>query len=492
MSTTTPTQDIRDAVRRCRQEQQAWERLPLRQRLRPVGALRRLLVRDADRLADAVARDVGKPAVDALAAEVLPLADACLFLERAAPRLLRPRRIPGRDRPIWLWGQTDTVHRRPRGLVAVIGTWNYPVFLNGVQIAQALTAGNGVVWKPSEVAPASAAVLTGLLNETGFPRGLVQTLDATRQAGHDLLDADIDHVVFTGAAATGRAIAEHLGRRLVSSTLELSGCDAMFVLDDADVDLAARSAWFGATLNQGQTCIAVRRSLVHRSLYPTFVHRLEALAARAQPGRLALAAQAEQARRLVREAVAEGARLVQAPGGANQAELCLPAVLVDVRPEMAVFREASFAPLLAVVPFDTLDEAQRLDRQCPYGLGASVFTRHPARAERLAAQLRTGVVTVNDVIVATAHPAAPFGGRGQSGWGVTQGAEGLLEMTVPQAVSVREGSFRPHLDMADRPDAAQQRELAQALLEAGHAPSLGQRVRAWTRLAYLQLKMLKK
>jgi acyl-CoA reductase-like NAD-dependent aldehyde dehydrogenase len=368
-------------------------------------------------------------------------------------------------------------------VVGIISTWNYPLFLNGVQIAQALTAGNGVVWKPSEVAPASATVLLELLGRAGFSDGLVQTLPATREAGQELLEADIDHVVFTGSAATGRVIAETLGRRLISSTLELSGCDAMFVLDDADVNLAARSAWFGATTNRGQTCIAVRRALVHRSLYPAFTKTLQSLAANAPPLPLALPAQARQAERLVRDAVAEGARLLPSPGAANTngpADGFAPAVVVDARPEMALWREASFAPLLAVMPFDSVEEALQSDAQCPYGLSASVFTRNPARAARLADRLRTGVVTVNDVIVPTAHPAAPFGGRAQSGWGVTQGAEGLLEMTVPQVVSVRSGSFRPHLDMAAGPSQA---EMARALLEFFHGATLARRLRGLARLA---------
>src|SRR5207302_6832547 len=139
-------------------------------------------------------------------------------LEREAPRLLRPHAVPGRLRPLWLFGQGDVVHRRPRGVVGLIGTWNYPVFLNGVALAQALTAGNGVVWKPSEVAPASAQVLFDLFTRAGYPEGLFHKMPATREGGPELLEADIDHVVFTGGAPAGRQIATRLGPRLISST----------------------------------------------------------------------------------------------------------------------------------------------------------------------------------------------------------------------------------------------------------------------------------
>src|SRR5579883_2883264 len=127
---------IDEKVRRLRRAQQAWAETPIGKRLRAVNALRHLLVRDGDALCASVAADIGKPVDETLAAEVLPLADACLFLERQAGRLLRARRIPGSSRPLWLFGQSDVVHRRPRGVLGIIGTWNYPLYLNGVQIVQ--------------------------------------------------------------------------------------------------------------------------------------------------------------------------------------------------------------------------------------------------------------------------------------------------------------------------------------------------------------------
>src|SRR5262245_16421603 len=131
MSTISTSPDISEAVRRCRRQQEAWASLPIGRRLQPVRALRRQLVAECDRLCDAAARDVAKPADEALGGELLPLADALRFLERQAARLLRPRRVPVGQRPLWLWGQSDTVHRRPHGVVGIIGTWNYPLYLNG-------------------------------------------------------------------------------------------------------------------------------------------------------------------------------------------------------------------------------------------------------------------------------------------------------------------------------------------------------------------------
>jgi acyl-CoA reductase-like NAD-dependent aldehyde dehydrogenase len=465
---------LSDITARCRRAQFEWENLPGSDWLRPVREFRYLLVQESSRLCEAVRVDIGKPTDEVLAGELLPLAEACRFLERRATRILKSRRVSSGQRPLWLWGQTDRVYRRPRGLVGIIGTWNYPVFLNGVQILQALTAGNGVIWKPSELGPSSARVISELLERAGYPSDLVHVLPATRQAGEELANADIDHVVFTGSSRTGRKLAETLGRRLVSSTMELSGCDAMFVLDDADVNLAAQAAWFSATANKGQTCISSRRAFVHRSLYQPFLDALKPLAEAAPPMSLALDSQVEQAERLVQEAISEGAFTVGGNGSQPGTTECSPRIVADARPEMAVCQEASFAPIVAVLPFDRLEDALRMDGECTYGLGASIFTNSVGRASEVARRLRVGMVVINDVIVPTAHPATPFGGRRESGWGVTQGAEGLLEMTIPQVVSVKSGRFRPHyMGAIGKPFLSANG--FQGMLEWAHARSFGQR-----------------
>ncbi len=482
ITTNIPAGPLSEVLQRGRQQQQAWARLPVPQRLRPVRKFRHLLVEQSDTLCAAVARDLNKPADEVLAGEILPIAEACRFLLREARRLLRPRRTSFRQRPLWLWGQSDTVHRRPRGVVGIIGTWNYPIFLNCVQILQALTAGNAVIWKPSEVAPASADAVTDLFAEAGFPQDLLQVLPATREAGLELANAEIDHVVFTGSSTTGRKLAETLGRRLISSTMELSGCDAMFVLDDANIDLAARAAWFGSTVNRGQTCIAARRAIVQRTVYQPFIEALKSLSATAAPMPLALQSQVQQADRLVRDAQAQGATVLQENSTKNgHSDSCAPTIVVDAKPDMALCQEASFAPLLSVLPFDSVEEALEIDTQCPYALGASIFTGTPERGLRMAAHLRAGLVSVNDVVVPIAHPATPFGGRGESGWGVTQGPEGLLEMTIPQVVSVRGGTFRPHYGAATGTP-PMPAEGFRALLQWGHGATFGKRWKGFFQL----------
>ena len=451
---------FREKVAQARSAQVNWSRLPIKQRLGPVRRLRISISERADALCEAVRADIGRPAVEVLATELLPAAAALRFLEQRAERVLAPHRVGWRLRPIWLMGCRDLIHRRAWGVVGVIGTWNYPIYLNVGPIAQALVAGNAVLWKPSENAPRTADLLHTLFLEAGFSAELFQKLPATREAGPELAEAEVDRIVFTGSETVGRRLAGRLGERLIPSTLELSGCDAMFVLADADVELAAKAAWFGVTLNRGQTCIAVRRIFIQRTRYEAFWEVLRKLNPNAEPMETVTASQVEQAQRLIEDAVKRGARpfaFALQNGDAKEkaiarANVINPTFLLETPADAAICREACFAPLAAIIPFDTIEQALSLARQCSFGLGSSIFSANVNGAQTLACRIPAGSVTINDLLAPTAHPATPFGGRGTSGWGVTQGAEGLLEMTVPQVVTVRSGKFRPHFEDAIKPD----------------------------------------
>ncbi len=481
-----------------RTAQESWARVSVRDRLRSVRNLRALLVSRADDICAAELADVNRSTTDVVSTDLLPTAAALKFLEKRAAKLLAPKRISWWDQPTWLMGNRDAIHHRPWGAVGVIGTWNYPVYLNVVQIAQALVAGNAVLWKPSELVPRTSDITRELFRAAGFPTELLQMLPATREAGPRLAETDVDHVVFTGSDAVGRKLASRLGERLIPSTLELSGCDAMFVLPDADLRMAARAAWFGLTLNRGQTCIAVRRIFVPRDKLDAFTAALAPLV-RSVPLPLVMEAQKAQAMRLLEDATSRGATILSNPspqppplsgkgekedsvltppprsgegaGGRGSSPSLAPTFLVNVPADAALCREACFSPVAGIIPYDTIDNAVSLAKQSPFGLSASVFTADPDKAQELAALIPSGSVVVNDVMAPTAHPAAPFGGRGASGWGVTQGADGLLAMTVPQVVTVHKGTFRPHFDEAANPDPATS-EIIRGLLTWTHARGL--------------------
>ena len=487
-------------VTAARVAQEAWANRTVHDRLRHVRNLRALLVERMADIGAAIHADIGRPAIEIAGSEVLPTTAALKFLEKHAARILASRRVSWR--PVWLVGCRDAVHYRAWGVVGVIGTWNYPLYLNLGQIVPALVAGNAVLWKPSENTPRTAEVVHQLFRDAGFPPDLLQTLPATREAGPQLAEADVDHIVFTGSDVVGRKLAARLGERLIPSTLELSGCDAMFVFADADIEMVAKGIWFGLTINRGQTCVAVRRIFVQRAKYDSLIAALKPLFERAEPLGLVMASQVTHAERLIQDAVKRGAtvlakqptpnpslqggeqepsRAADAPGLSASGSPSLqgggwgggmpsiaPTLLLNTPADAAICREACFAPVAAVIPFDTLEDALSLAKQSPFGLSASVFSADVAAAEVFAARIPSGSVVINDLLAPTAHPGTPFGGRGASGWGVTQGPEGLLAMTSPQVVTVHKGTTRQHLDDAVKPDPATG-ELLNGLIRLTHA-----------------------
>lgn len=472
-------------VAACRAAQFEWSRRTVAERLKPIRKLRHLLVERSSEICDTVRAEIGRPDVEVIGTELLPTAAAMKFLLKEAGSILKPRRV--RSTPIWLIGSRDVVHRRPWGIVGIIGTWNYPIYLNVIQIAQALVVGNGVLWKPSEVAPRTADLIHRLFLDAGIPPALLQKLPATREGGAQLAEADVDHVVFTGSDRVGRKLAARLGERLIPSTLELSGIDAMFVLEDADMAMALHAVWFGVTLNRGQTCIAVRRVFVPRKMLSEgFLERFLEFSGSSKRKSASRSALPNNQREWI-QALLDAAkthtgmriRVMHSPwpstADAPNQIIDAPVFLISPDATPAICREPVFGPVATFIPYDSIDHAIALSAQCPFGLSASIFTKDIAKAKELASRIRAGSVIINDALAPTAHPDTPFGGRGDAGWGVTQGREGLLGMTVPQVVTVRKGSFRPHFDDAANPDPATATILG-GLLKASHGGSFRSRL----------------
>ncbi|MBV9812283.1 MAG: aldehyde dehydrogenase family protein, partial [Acetobacteraceae bacterium] len=434
-----------EALAAARAAQPAWAAIPLAQRLALLGRVRRTIARDPAPLLASLSHK--RPDADTLAAELLPLADAIRFLERAAPGLLRPRALHG-GRPLWLSGVAASIRREPVGVVLILAPANFPLMLPGIQTVQALAAGNAVCVKPAPGCAAPMRALAEMLHRAGLPADVLHILSEDTATGATASAAGFDLIVLTGSAATGQAVLAATAAALTPAIMELSGCDPMFVLPSADLALVADCLAFALRLNDGATCIAPRRVYVPEHRIPALESALrERLAGRAHiPPPAAVA-----------DAIAEAQRA--------GARVCGPLVVHPskaARSALRLFRDDLFAPVVSLIPVGSTEEALAADRACPYALGASVFGA-PAEARALVPRLRAGSVVVNDVIVPTADPRLPFGGRGRSGFGVTRGAEGLLALTVAKAVSVRRGRFRPHLRRPTPSDAAMLRALLQLL-----------------------------
>jgi acyl-CoA reductase-like NAD-dependent aldehyde dehydrogenase len=442
------------AMTAARAAQSRWSRTTLTRRLELIRDLRRLIAEHASQLAEASACVRQRPALESLTAEVLPLAEACRFLEREAGRVLAARRLGGGGRPLWLAGVRSEIHREPLGVVLIIGPGNYPLLLPGVQLVQALAAGNAVLIKPGIGGTPAVQALAELVFRAGFDPQLVALLPESIEAARCAISARPDKVLFTGSAATGEKILGQLAPHVIPATMELSGCDAVIIRADADLDLVVRALAFGLRLNAGATCMSPKRVLVHRSIATELEGRLAQNLCRRRgnesrpsihsPGLLTSAA-TERLRPVLEDALARGAHLIA--GEINDdGSVTIPLVLGGVSPSSRLLREDIFAPVLALVTVANDHEAVSRANDCRFALAASIFTRDESTARLLAARINAGAVTINDLIIPTADARLPFGGRGRSGFGVTRGAEGLLDLTAPKVVTVSRGKFRPAFD----------------------------------------------
>lgn len=435
----------------------SWPELNLRERLGWVARFRRLVARHERRVCKAIEDDIGKSRFEAVVSDVAPLLAACRWVERRGAGLLGDRHVSGA--PWWMGVRGPRVIERrvAVGRVLIIGVWNYPVQILGIQLVQALAAGNRVVVKPSERAARSQGLLVELAREAGLPPGVLEVAPATREEGARLVAEEaFEHIVFTGSTETGEKIATAAAERLTPVTLELSGRDSAFVLDDADAELAAESVWAAVCMNSGQTCMGPRRALVHATVYRPFVERLARLARKTPSKPLIDESAAWRCYELVTQAQEMGGKDAAGEpyGSPNASEptprpvgrLWRPTAVVDCPSGAGLVEGRHFGPAVAVVKVEGMDEAMEIHGRCDQHLSASVFTATPSRVRRLAGALGATVVTINDCVSPSAHPGVSIGGRGRSGVGVSRGEEGLLSMTRPVFITESAGGVRKILN----------------------------------------------
>ena len=464
------SQSMEETLRRARIAQLSWADKPLKERLIPISRLRSRLASEGGKLADVVAREIGKTRFEAIGAEVLPTAEACAFLMNRAPALLAPRRETFRG-TMPLTGSA-VVRHLPWGVVALLVPWNYPLFLCAGSALNALAAGNAVVMKPSPRAKETVAAFAEWLYQAGIPPELAPVLDSSDDAGRALVASPlINRIVFTGSSKTGRSVLMAAAQNLVPATIELSGFDAVYVLRDANIKLAADAVTFGLRLNAGRTCICPRRVFVEENVAPEFI----TLLSQKLTNRKLLAPMDKQT---LKEADELAAKLNAIPGvsvlNARQSGDAEKAVAVSGGPDALAAAQGNFVPAVIVSKVRDADEALRLDAASPYALGASIFTASSQIAIALSARMRPGMIAVNECLTPAAEAALPFGGAGESGYGVRSGVEGLMEMTRPQTLAFARGTFRPHHLAGSEAEG-----FIQALLRARHSGSFFGRLKGW-------------
>jgi acyl-CoA reductase-like NAD-dependent aldehyde dehydrogenase len=439
--------DVAAVVARARRAQPAWAALPFAARARALRRFARRLLLDPA-LLPILCGESGKPRFEAEAIELFYTCELTrYFTGRAGRRTLREEV----RRPLIFANKRARLVHHPRGVVGVIGPWNWPLLNNYADAVAALVAGNAVVLKPSPLTPLTSLHVARLWREEGLPEDVLQVVVGAADVGEALV-GQADMIFFTGSQAAGRAVARAAGDRLIPCVLELGGKSPMVVLADADLPRAARAAVWSAFAHSGQVCIRTERVIVEAPAADELARLITAEMGRLRQGGPGAAAaeaavdvdvgamtfppQIERIERQIAEAVAAGARV--AAGGKRRTDLAggffEPTLLVDVTPDMAVAREETFGPLLPIIRAASAEEAMAMANASSLGLSGSVWSGDKRRAATLARRLEAGSVCVNDVLVNYFCVEAPLGGIKGSGLGLRHGPEALRQFCWVETV----------------------------------------------------------
>ena len=427
--------------------------------------LRRLLVEHESDLARALHTDLGKSPIEAYSTEIgFTLNELDLAL-----RQLRSWTQPHKVKlPLHLRPGSARIVQEPLGTVLVIAPWNYPVQLLLGPLIPALAAGNTVVLKPSEVAPATSDVLADLLPRYLDERA-VQVITGGVPETTELLSHQFDHIFYTGNGAVGRVVMEAAAKHLTPVTLELGGKSPAIVTDSADLAVSARRVAWGKYVNAGQTCVAPDYVLVHEASHDAFVEEL-GKAVRTFFGDDP--AQSPDYGRIVNErhharltALIDGGgyEAIALGGGHDRDQRYLaPTVLTGVKPDAAVMEGEIFGPILPVLSYDTLDDAIAFVNERPKPLALYVFASQGTTIDRVLERTSAGGVTVNHTLMHVAVPELPFGGVGASGIGAYHGEAGFKVFSHSKSVLQR--STKPDPSIAYPPYTSFKQKVLRKLL----------------------------
>jgi acyl-CoA reductase-like NAD-dependent aldehyde dehydrogenase len=428
-------EDVATAIVKARAAQPAWAATSMKFRREIIERALKIVLERQDEIIDTVVGETGKARTDAMSMEIFSVADSLCYYAKNAEKFLKPRKRSVHG-ILGIMKQLRIVYK-PLGIVGLITPWNGPFVLVMNQAVQAILAGNTVVAKGSEVTPFSAKLAETILNEAGLPEGVLQVLLGDGATGAAIVSGGVDKVSFTGSVATGRKVAQECARQLIPCSMELGGNDAMIVCADADLDRAADGAWLGSCMNTGHYCCGTERIYVVEAVYDEFLALIlekgKALRQGHQHGWNEDVGAVFWDRQMaiieahVEDARAKGANILM--GGQRSPDLeglyYQPTVMTEVNNEMDIMVLETFGPILCIQKVADEDEAIALANDSEFGLNGNVWTKDKEKGYRLAASIDTGSCSVNDMAVSYGIPAAPFGGKKNSGVGQVNGKKGI-------------------------------------------------------------------
>ncbi|CAN5391063.1 aldehyde dehydrogenase family protein [soil metagenome] len=463
--------EVKAAVDRSRLAFQSWKTTTFAERSRLIMQTREVILAELDDIARLISDESGKPVAEALSMELSPVLDLMQYFARNSEKLLMPAKIG-----IGLYallGRSSKIVYHPLGVVGIIPAWNYPFSIPLGEAVMALMAGNTVVIKPSELTPMIGLKIGEVFEKAQRSTNLnlsdiVQVVTGDGTTGAALVEAAPDKIMFTGSVATGKKIAA-AAKNLTSVVLELGGKDPMIVFADANLELAAGAAVWGAFCNAGQSCSSVERLYVHESVAVELTRKIveKTKQLKVGPGEdedVSLGAMSSERQvKIVEDHVIDfrecGAKIEiggvrssalrrptaeqEPPEGGTPNLFFEPTVISGATNDMRAMQEETFGPTLPIATFSTEEEAIRLANDSEFGLTASVWTRDLEKGKRVASRIEAGSVCVNEVLYTHGIGQTPWGGFKNSGRGRTHGREGLMELVQPQHIHINHIAILP-------------------------------------------------
>jgi acyl-CoA reductase-like NAD-dependent aldehyde dehydrogenase len=452
VETVTPEQ-VQGVVDDVAEVQPFWGQLSLEDRGRYLRRAADVLVEELDEVAELLTREQGKPRLESYTMELLPTVDLLHWCADNGPEILADEKIPYPQ--LFLKTKRSFFSYEPIGVVGVIAPWNYPWSIPFGEVAMALMAGNGVVLKPASLTPLLGERIQETFEKAGLPEGLVRNVHGGGKIGQALCEASTGKIFFTGSVEVGRTVGETCARHLKGSVLELGGKDPQIVCADADLANAVSGAVWGGFANAGQTCSGIERTYVVRDIADRFlegvVRETERLTVgdpldwSTEIGPMVSAGQAESVTELVDDATGSGAeRLTGGPREVDgfSGRFIAPTVLTGVEPEMRIMREEIFGPVLPITVVDSEEEAVQQANDSNFGLGASIWTRDRQKGNRMAREIQSGMVWINDHSFTHGACQCAWGGVKESGVGRAHSKFGFYECVEIKTVTWEPGLTR--------------------------------------------------
>lgn len=431
-------EEIAEAVGAAKEAFQNWRSLSIVERLRFAREVREAFISRIEEVAILQTTEMGKPLSESRD-DCNGVASWMLWNIENAEQILEPQPLDESDEC-----KTE-LYLEPYGVVAVIAPWNYPAFQLFLGSFQALIAGNAIVFKHSEECILTAKLIQGIIDSTSLPKGVFVSVYGDGEVGKELLEQNVDCVVFTGSSRVGEYVYQQAAKKFIPALLEMGGSSPGIIFADADIDTACESAFLERFSNGGQVCCALKRLMVHEDVFDKVVEKLSQIAAKQVIGNpleevttlgpLVAKKQRMLLEEQVHDALEKGAKIIA--GGRRPDDLMgayyQATILTQVTADMRVFSEEVFGPVLPVVSFQTEDEAVRIANDTEYGLSAFVYTSDTGRAERVSKELKAGQVSINGACYLS--DSAPFGGYKKSGIGRGGGKLGYYSVAQMKVVA---------------------------------------------------------